>query len=167
MIRRVNCIVILVGVISTAAHAAPDTKEILTAAQNAAKAANVISYKADFAAEGDLARFAPAIKGTVTASRGKTEDDYRLHIVAAVSAAGSKYGRPHDIARDRERVYKLNHGRKKYSMGDLPGAIGAMEPVKPIIVQQFIGVDPFADEIAATSTLEGTKPVGAVECDVI
>jgi len=158
----------------------PDAMEILRQADEACKAVNAVSYKAEFFGEGNLADQLTRITGTVKAGErrqsllgrllGKCSESYRIRIEGKATKPGSREEWCFTVASDGKRVYRISMNNKEFISGSLPKAksLLAKSGRPPLFMLEYLHDTPFSDELNGKSArYEGTRDVGGVECHVI
>jgi len=145
----------------------PDTKAILKAADDATKAVTAISYEGQWYVDGPAAKQAGKVDGKLLVKRGATDEALMVRIEGTVTPGDGSEPRPILIASNGKEVFRVNYRRKRFETGKAPEALRNLGGAMQIWMREYAHPTPFTDELNGTSTYEGTKKIGDVECDVI
>ncbi len=147
----------------------PDLKEIISKADRTTKAVKEASYKVKVWAEGELKIPQPRIEATVKAKEGLHGQLPLVWIDGLVTLPGSDVKHSFHLILNDKQVAAIDKKEKVCTIGDLPEAIDMIsEPLKAVVVREFLHPTPFSDELNADSwDYEGKKIVAGTECHVI
>jgi thiol-disulfide isomerase/thioredoxin len=168
-IRGAGILVFVIGVANLAVRAdAPDPKEILTAADAAAKALKAVTYEGEVFGEGAQKLQVPRIRGRVTMAPTERGATPRIRVDGATAAPGATEFVRFELGSDASAVTLIEHGRKKYAREPMPRGMALLDRVGPLLMSEFASAAPFADELKGKAVrYVGREQVGQTECEVV
>lgn len=137
----------------------PEAVRLLEQAANAAKAAKVIRYDADYQERGGRAH----VGGIVELDRNREW----VKMSVADRRLPDYHDELYDAATDGKRVVLVSHMDMTYTHGAFPDKAGLLRRGDNLLIQQFGRDDAFEVEIKSYAVHEGRRSVGDVVCDVV
>jgi thiol-disulfide isomerase/thioredoxin/outer membrane lipoprotein-sorting protein len=145
----------------------PDANEILKQAQAAAKALNAVSYDAMYHIDTPQGGQARDQQAKVT--MGRNFPALPKIRVDASWLTGPQTGSPNiQVASDGNAICAIDHDAKQFVRQEGPQSANILLQVVGLLVGEFAGINPYAEELNAQSaTYVGTEKVGEEECHVV
>lgn len=148
------------------AGVANEALEILKKTDSAAKGVQLVRYKVEATASGDLREPAPEITGTYVLSgiTGMRPEKFLIDI--KVRQPNSEEVKHYTSGGDGENFFLIDHHSKKAYQDIDPNVMGsANRYLWPGLMMEFVVDTPFKDEIDAKShSLGEGRTIGGVEC---
>ena len=154
---------------SSAMGQEPDLKEIIRKVDQTTKAVKAVTYKVAVWVEGPTSTPQPKIQAEIKAKQGPTGKSPMLWIEGVMTNPASNQKNEFHAVLNEKQAAVFNEEKKLCLVGDLPDALDLVsEPLKTVVMAEFLHPTPFTDELKADSrTYQGKKIIAGIECHVI